>query len=1106
MNQRTADWLEEETFEEQLEKFVAGLVDDPLADAALKAQLFAYVRGERGAPPAWEAKRGERAYSAFSALRRMGERERGDSYYRALHLLMKRDSELAGVAVVDPWYKLLRPIGWLEERDDLNERLREAERALGLTAGAVGWPAIIANVRKQLTAHGLAAYGEVRRALTGMLLVRAAAGLNPDTLVLVRDTMHPLLWACVAEREGEVEREARRVSEQLASAAAASFPNRERGASWPPANSADDLEPEQWQAAWKAVRGTTAGAESRPKAPEPVLGAGRAGEAVFVMKEGVYLLAAACLYRLQLPDGRNRLLFGGGALERALRTETARTGGWLPLEMHEALLALDPGSNEYDEFEEREASDESTASVEMEARLKPHEAQEPKALEELEALLPDARLYGLIATLLWEYGNLSYGSYERIGRLALARPSRTLEAMRRISRPALKAYLYWLLKRHGLCGGEERDVVEDIALGAFRPYPKALAYLEGRLSLAALEAGAAMPFGSTFTDETGGALWLEASHALACLETGHPVKRRLLALLTHGTDERIRREWVAKLCLCPAFCPQEAIEAYADHPEVRADVLLTDCLQLAGLAGQPYAALCREMAERCALRALPLFSQLPAAARLLVLDAALRQLRLREGSSDQWRDAISLGLQDGSKQVQELTLRHVEAYGDRRLWMDLYRTGKKKQTRLAALDALRQDELAAEALSELLEGETNRALRQTLSELLSAVSAAGAGAEQTVPGSLRGRQRLEAVKWLAAALLPDLLDEAGRPLQAEWKSGALAAAIESEPELAALGKRLAPDARAEFVLAALRLWEQQDCPAKERWLLHLGAAWGDLRTAEWIGERMREWIKAARKEMAVEGVRALSAIGTIEALRTLDHLRLLASKPQLKEAIETALNEAAAGRDWTRDELDDRLVPDFGFDNSGRRLLSYGPRSFLLRVSSDGELRLARAEDDKELRQLPKPGAKDDAALAEQTRQEWSRIRKGVSALRERQTARLEQALLSRRMWTSEGWKQLFIGNVLMRDFAVRLIWGEYGDDGLKQSFRYMGDGTFNTSSDEEWRVADGVRIGLAHPLELSGTEREAWQAQLEDYEVAQPFPQLDASWFEVSMNGPNDD
>lgn len=62
------------------------------------------------------------------------------------------------------------------------------------------------------------------------------------------------------------------------------------------------------------------------------------------------------------------------------------------------------------------------------------------------------------------------------------------------------------------------------------------------------------------------------------------------------------------------------------------------------------------------------------------------------------------------------------------------------------------------------------------------------------------------------------------------------------------------------------------------------------------------------------------------------------------------------------------------------------------------------------------------------------------------QKLRLETAMLAGRCWTVDAWESFFAKNPVMHKFAIGLIWIE-----AVQSFRYMEDGTFNTSGEDEY-------------------------------------------------------
>ena len=139
--------------------------------------------------------------------------------------------------------------------------------------------------------------------------------------------------------------------------------------------------------------------------------------------------------------------------------------------------------------------------------------------------------------------------------------------------------------------------------------------------------------------------------------------------------------------------------------------------------------------------------------------------------------------------------------------------------------------------------------------------------------------------------------------------------------------------------------------------------------------------------------------------------------------------------------------------------------------------------------------------------EEFKQMKKQMKATVSSQKMRLEMALSTERQWSVRAWKELFVKNPIMHQFAIGLIWGVYEDRKLVSCFRYMEDGSFNTEDEEEFMLPEAGRagtigpastigqastIGLVHPIELSVDSLKTWKEQLEDYEIVQPIEQLD--------------
>ncbi len=153
---------------------------------------------------------------------------------------------------------------------------------------------------------------------------------------------------------------------------------------------------------------------------------------------------------------------------------------------------------------------------------------------------------------------------------------------------------------------------------------------------------------------------------------------------------------------------------------------------------------------------------------------------------------------------------------------------------------------------------------------------------------------------------------------------------------------------------------------------------------------------------------------------------------------------------------------------------------------------------------MPSPGKKDDLVKAKAANDAFKLLKKQLKTVAGNQKLRLEQALCTERLWTVGQWKELFVKNPVMHQFAAGLIWGLYEGGNLKETFRYMEDGSFNTVDEEEYEFPAEGMIGLVHPIELSEEDLSAWREQLSDYEVIQPVEQLERPVYRIAKDEEN--
>lgn len=377
-----------------------------------------------------------------------------------------------------------------------------------------------------------------------------------------------------------------------------------------------------------------------------------------------------------------------------------------------------------------------------------------------------------------------------------------------------------------------------------------------------------------------------------------------------------------------------------------------------------------------------------------------------------------------------------------------------------------------------------------------------------------------------------------------------------------LAKELHAGEFAVYVNELFDKWLAAGAEAKRRWVLYAASIHGGNEIIVKLMRQIKEWPKESRGAIACEAVRAMSLSPLPQGLLTVDGIARKFKHRQVRAAANEALDFAAEQLGIRREELEDRIIPDFGFDEELGRTFDYGERKFRVMITAALEIEVFEeivgketaaakgAKKDKteketlespeesagaaqaaakhvlgkKLKNLPAPGKKDDEKMAAAAYEEFKQMKKQIKTVASGQKLRLEQALSSARLWSIDSWKRLFVKNPVMHQFAIGLVWGIYEDGKLAQSFRYMEDGSFNTKDEEEYFLPEGgaeneaghapskdrqadsgrvllrdAKIGLVHPIELTKEELKAWKQQLEDYEITQPFPQLEREIFTVA-------
>jgi len=298
-----------------------------------------------------------------------------------------------------------------------------------------------------------------------------------------------------------------------------------------------------------------------------------------------------------------------------------------------------------------------------------------------------------------------------------------------------------------------------------------------------------------------------------------------------------------------------------------------------------------------------------------------------------------------------------------------------------------------------------------------------------------------------------------------------------------------PHSLAEFAWETARAWEHAGHKKKEIWMLNSLIHFAD-------DEIVRRLTPGMRVEYAVQ---VLEVIGTDAALM---EMATIAGRTASQGAawtlggrIEKLLESAAEARGVTKDELEEDLAPTSDLEEDGTLILDFGPRKVV--VGFDESLTpYVKNEAGTRGRALPPARKDDDPTKAERAKTIWRDLKEDVTVIAQRRINALERAMITSRKWTRERFQRVWLDHRLMKHLARGVIW----TDG-KTAFRVAEDGTLSNVDDESHALAEGAKIGVAHPLRMSQEDVDKWRTILEDYKLVQPFAQLGRVYAPVAMD-----
>ncbi|MBK8221347.1 MAG: DUF4132 domain-containing protein [Candidatus Obscuribacter sp.] len=354
--------------------------------------------------------------------------------------------------------------------------------------------------------------------------------------------------------------------------------------------------------------------------------------------------------------------------------------------------------------------------------------------------------------------------------------------------------------------------------------------------------------------------------------------------------------------------------------------------------------------------------------------------------------------------------------------------------------------------------------------------------------------------WLNPNLLPQIKIEE-YSFSGYKTNRILAALISSSPDaidplLVRLRSSIDRSRFDHFVAELFDRWMDAFSEPKEKWCLFaVGILGSDSAICQLI-PYIKEWRTGGAAARAALVIKCLTLCGSDFALMKLNEMSQSNSLKSLQHKAAIELNNIAEARGLSRDELADRIVPTLGLDENGRRIFDFGTRQFRFVLGEDLKPRV-KNESGRVSTDLPKIAQSDDIQKAEEATKQWKAFKAQLRTVVKSQVQRLEQAMVTRRRWSANDFRQYILYHPLQFHLAKTLIWGIFDkEDKCLRTFRIGDEHELLDLSEQPTTLQDSAQIGIIHPLHISKDESRAWAELKADYGLKEIFPQLGRSIF----------
>jgi hypothetical protein len=231
---------------------------------------------------------------------------------------------------------------------------------------------------------------------------------------------------------------------------------------------------------------------------------------------------------------------------------------------------------------------------------------------------------------------------------------------------------------------------------------------------------------------------------------------------------------------------------------------------------------------------------------------------------------------------------------------------------------------------------------------------------------------------------------------------------------------------------------------------------------------------------------SLATTTSEDAAAQLSRLDSTVKQPTAKKRIGKSLDTAASLTGQTREDLEEKSVPNFGLNLDGNLSRSFGNYNAQLQVVESRDIEVSWShKDGKTFKAAPAEVKRDQSNALK----EFQKLAKDIEKMLAAQRIRIERLLMTERDWDFESWRHRYFEHPLLANITRRLIW--HFKLGVRSALGAFFNGKIVDVQGRPltWLKAD-TRVRLWHPIGFGLETVAAWREWLQKREICQPFKQ----------------